>query len=96
MELNKDFKMIFILTCSLPKTLINTPPSNVGCESMDVTALFIFWKANDCISNDKNNKTLLSICAKVDILMNSQFFENILAIFHQFLLNLGVVHLQRS
>lgn len=35
------------LTWSLPKTLIKTPPSKVGCESTEVMTLFIFWKAND-------------------------------------------------
>lgn len=30
------------LTWSLPRTLMRTPPSNIGCESTDVTSLVIF------------------------------------------------------
>lgn len=29
-------------TCNLPKTLIKTPPSNIGCESTAVIILLIF------------------------------------------------------
>jgi hypothetical protein len=32
-----------ILTFSRPKTLMRTPPSNIGCESIAVMALSIFW-----------------------------------------------------
>lgn len=31
-------------TCNLPRTLIRTPPSNMGCESMAVMIRLIFWK----------------------------------------------------
>lgn len=31
------------LTCNLPRTLISTPPSNIGCESMAVIIRLIFW-----------------------------------------------------
>ena len=37
-------KGIFQITCSLPRTLIRTPPSNIGWESTAVMILFIFWK----------------------------------------------------
>ena len=32
------------LTWSLPKTLMSTPPSNIGCESTAVIIRLIFWK----------------------------------------------------
>lgn len=40
--MNYSLYEIVTLTCNLPKTLIKTPPSNVGCESIDVMTRFIF------------------------------------------------------
>lgn len=43
----------WILTCNRPRTLISTPPSNVGCESTAVMILVIFWNVKLYTIKDK-------------------------------------------
>lgn len=39
---NYIIKKAIFFTCNLPKTLMSTPPSNIGCESIAVIIRFIF------------------------------------------------------
>lgn len=49
-----------VLAWSCPRTLINTPPSNIGCESTDVMTRPIFWnvKAWKCKSTELAKTTV--------------------------------------